>query len=237
MPWGRSFDEYVSMFDLSETDLRKTILGCCDGPASFNAILTRRGGYIVSVDPLYQFNTHEIRYLIDEIYPSIIEQTRRNQDNFVWTTIRTVNELGKLRMAAMNEFLSDYPSGRKQRRYISGKLPELPFPDGRFELAVCSHLLFLYSERLSGDFHLESIKELCRVAREVRIFPLVDLDSKPSRHVQPVTTLLKKNGYEVTFVNVPYEFQRGGTQMMRICRKQLQPLLEQKGSRNKSGCL
>ena len=219
VPWGRSFDEYVSMFDLSETDLRRTILGCGDGPASFNTTLTRRGGHIVSVDPLYRFNTHEIRYLIDETYPSVMEQTRQNKDNFVWTTIRSVNELGILRMKAMSEFLSDYPSGRKQKRYIDGKLPELPFPDGSFELAICSHLLFLYSGCLSEDFHIESTRELCRVASEVRVFPLVDLDSKPSRHVQPVTARLKKNGYRVTFVDVPYEFQRGGTQMMRICRK------------------
>jgi hypothetical protein len=43
MPWGRSFEEYVAMFALSEEDLSKRILGCGDGPASFNAELTRRG--------------------------------------------------------------------------------------------------------------------------------------------------------------------------------------------------
>lgn len=49
-------------------------------------------------------------------------------------------------------------------------------PWGRsFDLAVCSHLLFLYSEHLSEDFHVESIKELCRVAGEARIFPLLEL--------------------------------------------------------------
>lgn len=36
VPWGRSYEEYVRMFSLSEEDIRKLILGCGDGPASFN---------------------------------------------------------------------------------------------------------------------------------------------------------------------------------------------------------
>lgn len=39
VPWGRSYDEYVSMFDLSGADLGVRILGCGDGPAEFNAAL------------------------------------------------------------------------------------------------------------------------------------------------------------------------------------------------------
>jgi len=51
VPWGRSFEEYVAMFSLTEEDLAGRILGCGDGPASFNCELTRRGGMIVSLDP------------------------------------------------------------------------------------------------------------------------------------------------------------------------------------------
>ena len=39
IPWGRSFDEYLDMFDLSEDDLARDIVGVGDGPASFNALL------------------------------------------------------------------------------------------------------------------------------------------------------------------------------------------------------
>lgn len=54
VPWGRSYDEYVAMFALTGEDLRKRILGCGDGPASFNAELTRRGGAVVSAQGLYR---------------------------------------------------------------------------------------------------------------------------------------------------------------------------------------
>jgi len=55
VPWGRSFDEYVEMFSLSADDLKKSIVGCGNGPASFNAEMRRMGRRVVSVDPLYQF--------------------------------------------------------------------------------------------------------------------------------------------------------------------------------------
>ena len=82
VPWGRSFDEYAAMFALSDADLRGRILGCGDGPASFNALLTRRGGRVVSVDPLYRVSAEEIRRRIGETYATVMEQTRRNRHEF-----------------------------------------------------------------------------------------------------------------------------------------------------------
>jgi hypothetical protein len=40
VPWGGSLNEYRQVFSLSAEDLHKKILGCADGPASFNAELT-----------------------------------------------------------------------------------------------------------------------------------------------------------------------------------------------------
>lgn len=216
VPWGRSFDEYVAMFALSDGDMRRRILGCGDGPASFNAGLTARGGRVVSVDPLYRFSKEEIRQRIAETFPEVIEQTRRNRDEFTWSTIRSVEELGRLRMAAMEAFLADYPLGVAQERYRDGRLPKLPFRDREFDLAVCSHVLFLYSAQLSEDFHVESIKELCRVAREARVFPLLELGGETSRHLEAVTARLAADAYAVNVISVPYEFQRGGNQMLKI---------------------
>ncbi len=204
------------MFALTEADLGSRILGCGDGPASFNAVLTKRGGRVVSVDPLYRFSSDDIRERIRRTCTEVLEQTRRNTHEFIWTSIKSVDELGRLRMRAMEEFLLDYPRGVREKRYADGALPHLPFPGRSFDLAVCSHLLFLYSEHLSEDFHVESIRELCRVAGEARLFPLLELGSKKSRHVPAVMTRLAAAGYAVSVETVPYEFQRGGNQMMRV---------------------
>ena len=61
-------------------------------------------------------------------------------------------------------------------RVVAGDARALPFADGEFDLALSSHLLFLYSAQLGKDFHLQSMFELCRVAREVRVFPLLALN-------------------------------------------------------------
>ena len=117
VPWGRSFDEYVAMFSLSKSDLAGSILGCGDGPASFNSIQTKHGGKVISVDPLYRFSADEIKNRINETYHEIIEQTRKNKKEFVWNNIRSVEELGRIRMKAMEEFLSDYEAGREEEPF------------------------------------------------------------------------------------------------------------------------
>lgn len=216
VPWGRTFDEYLAMFALSERELERRILGCADGPASFNSLLTRRGGSIVSVDPIYAFSADQIRARIADTYDTVIEQTRRNREEFVWTTIGSVEELGRLRMGAMEAFLDDYPAGSAGGRYLAASLPELPFADQAFDIAVCSHFLFLYSAHLSLDFHLRSIRELLRVAREVRIFPLLELGAVRSRHLEGTVDALTGLGCAATIEEVPYEFQRGGNRMLRV---------------------
>jgi hypothetical protein len=215
-PWGRSYGEYQRMFALSADDLHRRILGCADGPASFNATATRRGGNVVSCDPLYAFGTEEIRNRIDATYTEVLDQTRQNSCEFVWTEFATVDELGNARLAAMNEFLADYDAGREAGRYAAAELPALPFADGSFDLALCSHFLFLYSEQLGEDFHLASVAELCRVAREVRLFPLLQLGGAQSPHLLVVIDHLERLGRVAQIEKVPYEFQRGGHQMLRI---------------------
>lgn len=219
VPWGRSFEEYAGMFALANEDLEKRILGCADGPAGFNAELTKRGGRIVSIDPLYQFSRDEIRLRIDRVFDTVLDETRKNAHEFVWTNIRSVEDLGQTRRSAMNAFLEDYPRGAREGRYREAGLPGLPFKDREFGLALCSHYLFLYSPHLTEEFHLQSIRELCRVAGEVRIFPVLELGAVRSRHLDPVIDRLSREGYRIALEEVPYEFQRGGNQMMRASRQ------------------
>lgn len=204
------------MFALTERDLQRRILGCADGPASFNAEATRRGARVVSTDPLYEFTAEEIRGRIKAVCPQVLEQTRDNRDGFVWKEFTSIEALGRARLRAMALFLADYPTGRSDGRYIAAELPALPFADGEFDLALCSHLLFLYSDQLSVEFHVESVVELCRVAEEVRIFPLIALGNAPSPHVEAVTRAVEALGKQARIETVSYEFQRGGNQMLRI---------------------
>lgn len=216
VPWGRSYEEYIAMFKLTAYELSLDILGCADGPSSFNNEMAKRGRKVTSVDPLYQFSREQISQRINDTYNEVMEQTRKNSKEFAWDTIHSVEELGQIRMFAMQEFLADYELGLKESRYVNASLPSLPFSEEQFQLALCSHFLFLYSEHLGWEFHKKAVFELCRVSDEVRIFPLLQLGATPSPYVEPLISTLKEKGYEAEIVKVPYEFQRGGDKMLQI---------------------
>jgi hypothetical protein len=219
VPWGRSLDEYVAMFNLADTDRQRKLLGVADGPASFNAEWTARGGRVVSVDPIYGFTADEIASRIEACKGEILAKTWQTREHFLWTRFVSVEHLGVARMAAMEKFLGDYPTGRIAGRYVSGSLPQLPFDSGSFDLALCSHFLFTYSDILGADGHLAAVGELCRVAHEVRIFPLFDMFAgRKSPHLDAVLGHLQAKGWTVDVVTVEYEFQRGANQMLRISR-------------------
>ncbi|MBD1919121.1 MULTISPECIES: SAM-dependent methyltransferase [Cyanophyceae] len=218
VPWGRTLDEYRAMFSLSEADLSLKMLGCGDGPASFNAEMTQLGKSVVSIDPVYQFSAAQIEQQVRDTYDSIISQVRQNASRYVWQTFRDADALGQARLAAMETFLSDYALAQTDGRYLCQALPSLDFNDDQFELGLCSHLLFLYAEQLSLDFHVASIQELLRVAMEVRIFPLIQLNCEPYPHLDGVLEELSEKGYSVHIEPVAYEFQKGDNQMLRISR-------------------
>lgn len=216
IPWGRSFEEYRRMFMLLDNDLAGRILGCGDGPASFNAEATARGHTVVSCDPIYAFSPAEIERRVEDCYGDLIAQVRSNRHGFVWDHFHHPDHLGQCRLAFMQRFLADFEAGKAQGRYVTASLPSLPFDDGQFDLALVSHLFFLCSEQRNFEFHFAAVMELLRVANEVRIFPMLTLERRVSPYVDALRTQLASQGFVDTVQTVPYEFQRGGNEMPRI---------------------
>jgi hypothetical protein len=216
VPWGRSFDEYQAMFALNAADLGRSILGCGDGPASFNAEATKLGACVVSADPIYAFTGDDIRSRIAAVRHDIEAGLRAHPERYVWRRFAGVDALVATRLETMERFLRDYPGPGATPRYQAARLPGLPFSDAVFDLALVSHLLFSYSEHLDRDAHRRAAAELMRVAREVRVFPLVDLEARPSQHLQAVCAEAEAAGWQHSIVPVEYEFQRGGNRMLRL---------------------
>lgn len=218
VPWGRSFEEYRRMFALSPDDLTGRLLGCGDGPASFNAEAAHRAGSVVSVDPIYAFSAEAINERIQDTHDEVLQQLRQNREDFIWEEANSPDRLVQKRLDTMRIFLEDFRRAKNMSRYVAAKLPALPFEDGAFDLALCSHLLFLYSDQLGAPFHVESIREMLRVAREVRVYPLLTLEGSPSPHVEAVCQFCRAQDHNVERVEVDYEFQRGADQMLVVHR-------------------
>jgi hypothetical protein len=219
VPLGRSFDEYRLMFQLSEADLDKNLIGVADGPACVNAELAKLGKNYVSVDPVYIFSADEIEHKFYQVIDDIMAQVEASPDDWVWSYHKNVQGLKNTRTDTMKKFSVDFAGGLQEGRYVSGELPALNFSDKQFDLALCSHFLFLYSDFFSYEFHLDSILEMLRLANEVRIFPLLTLDAKKSDYVLPVIEQLEKLGYSAVIKEVSYEFQKGGNEMLSVVKE------------------
>ena len=144
-----------------------------------------------------------------------MQQMRENMDNYVWTNIKNLDELENVRMSAMRLFLSDYEQGKAEKRYIFHELPNrLPFEDGTFDIGVSSHFLLMYTV-LGYDFHIQAITEMLRVCKEIRIFPIVDLDANKSDMITDVINYFSSR-YHVEIRETQYEFQKGDNKLLVI---------------------
>lgn len=222
VPFGRTLDEYSKIFNLKAADFSAPILGVGDGPASFNAEATKLGHQVCSIDPIYEFSAAQIQLRFDEVVDDIIEQVAETPKDWVWSYHKSPQDLRHTRERALSLFLDDYEVGKQDRRYQIGALPSLEFEDRSFNLALCSHFLFLYSDQVDYEFHRASIYEMLRISNEIRIFPLLTLMLERSPHLDPLIKDLSAQGYWVSIQKVGYELQRGGNEMLVVKRQMTQ---------------
>jgi SAM-dependent methyltransferase len=211
---SRSYAEYEAMFDLSE--LPGSVLDCCAGGASFTAEAAERGVDAVAVDPAYELPSAELVDTVRRSLPATAGIVDEHAASFVWTWYGDPARKDELRIQAADRFLQDVALAPE--RYVAGSLPELPFGDERFDLVLCSHLLFTWADKYDRDWHLAALRELIRVSRsEVRIFPLVHQGAgEPVAYLPDLLEALP--GVSSELRKVPYEFQVGADQMLVLTR-------------------
>lgn len=218
VPWGRNLDEYSRIFKLTDSDFNKRIISFGDGPASFNFEMTKLKRRVVSLDPIYQFTKDDLIKRIEETKEVILAQMLASKDKFIWTNFKNIEDLKRIRMDAMAQFIDDFHYGKEQGRYIYHELPESTgYRDLSFDLGLSSHFLILYSQ-LGVDFHIKSITEMLRICQEIRIFPLLNLNAAKSEVLDSVIEYFEKD-FIIEITRVDYEFQKNGNEMLIIKRK------------------
>ena len=141
------------------------------------------------------------RYLLD------------HTESYAWTYFSDPEHHLAQRLAAVDVFAAGVAA--RPDRYVPGALPDLPFADASFDVALSSHLLFTYADRLDRAWHLAALVELARVAAQVRIFPLVShVDGRPFEHLDALRNDLAARSTTSELRRVPYEVQRGGDQVL-----------------------
>ncbi|MEK5029146.1 SAM-dependent methyltransferase [Paenibacillus sp. FSL M7-1046] len=215
---GRTFEEYLRMFNLQREELAgRKILDCPAGVCSFTAAANQLGAEAVAADIAY-FHSAEVLMEkgIKDIQHAML-QLGKVQQNFLWNEFKSIEELKQARTEALTASTLDRQ--QNEERYISAVLPQLPFADLSFELTLSAHLLFMYSDRLDYDFHLQSLQELMRVtSEEIRIFPLIDLSGRRYEEMDRLIEYIHTQGWNTEELKVSYEFQKGANSMLRMTR-------------------
>jgi SAM-dependent methyltransferase len=210
------------MFGLTARDLATaSVLDCCAGGASFAAELAaERGGVpgarVVAVDPVYATDRLDLATRVEAALHDGDRIIEAHADRFEWNWYGTPERRKTIRRAAAHRFLSDFAA--HPGRYLAAALPRLPFPVGSFDLVLCSHALFTWSDRFDAAWHRAALDELVRVSRhEVRIYPLVVQGTGRSvDFLDDLRSHLHGAGHRTQLTRVPYRFQRMAHEMLVV---------------------
>ena len=215
---GRIFEEYSAFFDLELEDLKsKKILDCPSGASSFVQTLKQNGIFAKGVDIIYKFTKDEIEKQGIKTLEKIYQNTSW-MDAYKMDFYKTKENHKKHREDALKGFLKDY----NLDDFIYCELPNLPFENKEFDLLLSSHLFFVYDDRLDYDFHKNSILEMLRVSKEVRLFPLVDIQNSKvleeknfSPFVYKIIEELSKD-FKCEIIKTDFEFQVKANYYLKI---------------------
>jgi hypothetical protein len=217
---GRTYSEYVRMFNLKEEVLSAyTFFVCPGGASSFTSVANKKNYKVRTGDVLYGLSKEEL----EERGRSSVNIIRSKMGDVIngynWDEYGDVEGLLNERVLSLKEFLSDYESGLEEGRYLKCTLPVLPLADNEVDIVLSDHLLFTYPQFFDYNFHLQSIKEMLRIAKsEVRLFPLISSGSgtRPQFFEKLNDHLNNKMGFKTTIETVPYHFQIGSNKILRI---------------------
>ncbi|KOY16656.1 class I SAM-dependent methyltransferase [Paenibacillus xylanivorans] len=215
---GRTFEEYMKMFNLTVKEIKgKSILDCPGGACSFSSHARELGADPMAADIAYEHESSQLEVKGLQDIEHTMKQMEQVQNKYRWDDFGSIHGLKEERRRAITDCVADMR--RFPDRYVASILPELPFSDEQFDLTLSAHFLFTYADRLDTDFHLQTILELLRVTkRELRIFPTVDLSGKRYEHMDELKAILEERGYITSEEITSYEFQRGAHTMLHIVK-------------------
>jgi SAM-dependent methyltransferase len=214
--WGHDAEDYQEMFDLTPDDLSGSLLEFGCGPSAFNSEMQHRAKRCVSCDPMFCLDADTLKTKSLLVFADRVERVAHEMENFDFSQYNGFEGLVAHRRAGMEKFLADYTLGKQEKRYQPVQDLSLPFADFSFDLALSSHYLFGELDNQDLEFHVQAIKELARVAIEVRFFPLVDHAMQTSPFLGPVLLALQQDNYGVEVRSVNYSLQPKGNAMLRV---------------------
>ncbi|PHQ79629.1 MAG: hypothetical protein COB66_06480 [Coxiella sp. (in: Bacteria)] len=212
--WIHGLEEYEQMFDLKPEDFKKSILDFPGSISSFNAEVHAEAKHVVSGDAIYAKDMTEMQAYADKLFALNSEYLTQHADDLLQKGKDGLEFVFEMWQRNQARFLEDYAAAKGQGRYERVLMPNLPYETHQFQLALCSD--YVFNGHAHNDCRPEQVVlELCRVAEEVRIFPLLTETGDISEWLGPIMLELQNNNYGVEVRQVSFENLKGGNAMMR----------------------
>ncbi|NUP30874.1 MAG: methyltransferase domain-containing protein [Streptomycetaceae bacterium] len=210
---SRPARDYELMFALELAALAgRRVLDCPGGASSFAAEAADAGADVSAVDPLYVLSAEELRSrLASDVELAFGVHDERPEIDSDWLA----EQKERWRVAG-ERFFADYRPDGRTRRYQPAVLPDLPFADDEFDVALVSHLLFTY-DAVDPDAGLRELLRVVRPGGTIRIHPLVASDGVPYP-VERVLAWLERDGHHGEVIEVPYGKARGVGRSLIVTR-------------------
>lgn len=208
-----SYEDYCKMFALDKALLQRNILDFPGVFSSFNATAHQEGQSVTSLDGLYDLDISMLENAISQQKQTWITHVNQMSDSADLLPIAQ-EKFEKFKQCT-KLFLDDYPGGKQQNRYEAwDSESKLPFADHSFQLALCSHWLF------KQDFNLKQtidfIDELCRVAGEVRIFPVNNAKYEAPDFLGHLMANYQTRGFQISCIAIDFDNHETGSAMLSI---------------------
>ena len=210
------------MFDLSEADLNARLFEYGCGPSAFNAECHQQGRSVISCDSLFSEDLLSLKQKVSSIVEDRVAGIKKTPELFDFRHYGSLDAFIAYRRHGIDDFFEDYEQGLAEGRYVHKDLKALPFADFSFDLALSAHDLFGDSVVPEVAVHLQVIRDLARIAKELRIFPLIDSNGEPSPLLGPVLLGLQQEQYGVEVREVNDSLQPKGNAMLRVWAQQCQ---------------
>ncbi len=213
--WIHGLEEYEQMFDLKEADYRKTILDFPGSVSAFNAQVYQKAHHVVSGDAIYNMSMDEMEHYAEQLYALNCKHLSENADAVLKKGVSALKPIFQMWKDNMEVFLADYLTGKKQSRYQHVLMPNLPYKNHEFQLALCSD--YVFNRHVQNNCTPDQVvSELCRVAEELRIFPLLTEQGEVSEWLGPLMLELQNRNHGIEIRQVPFENVKGGNAMLRV---------------------
>lgn len=213
--WGHTAADFQKMFALETFPER--ILEFSSGISTLNLELNNTHT-IHSIDPRFALDKDTLKCKAELIFHDMQEQVMHNESRYNFVSYGGLDTFIRKRYEGMQRFFADYDTGITEGRYRSINSMQLPYEDFYFDLAMSSHYFFAGLAEQDVNFHVRMLQELARVAKEVRIFPLVHADGSTPQELGPTLLALQQAGYGAEVRSIIDPLEPAGNAMLRVWR-------------------